>query len=79
MAKQDTKFLTLYSGDGARWKRNTRKKASKGSQTSGRTKPKNLCCQPTQLDKYMARHNRSYRHPEFANYPKKVREINNAL
>lgn len=50
------------------------KKATTGNQTPGTTKARNCVCGP--LDKFLAKHNRSYKHPLYQTWKKKANVIN---
>ena len=72
--KKGQNNLAIYSGTGLREGYRKRLKQTKGSNTSGKMKDKDRC-QASQLDKYMAKRNRSYKHPEYGTWLRKMNSI----
>lgn len=56
------------------WKSKVEQKKRKGNQTSGRTKGDR--CQADKTARFMARRNRSWKHPEYAAWEASVRHRN---
>lgn len=57
----------------ALWRKNKDRKLRCGNQTPG--KAKGLTCQASSQDRYMAKHNRSYKHPDYDTWCVKISAI----
>jgi len=54
------------SAHGFNWKSKINKKKNKQSHTPGNSKV--LTCRATKLKRYLSKHSRSYKHPDFKNW-----------